>query len=131
MPLMAELGGDMQWQDNESLRYTRGQPGADRADPRPEVQAHGRRGLCAADPRTGHWLKITPAWRLDWVGGNFRNRLNGTTAPINDYGTISQPKLSVAMTPAQRRDALWQLWQELPDRPRLGRLSDPAAHGQS
>ncbi|WP_348240267.1 hypothetical protein, partial [Salmonella enterica] len=42
------------------------------------------------------WLRITPAYRVDWVDGSFNNRLNSTTAPINDYGSIDQPKLSIA-----------------------------------
>ncbi|MCX7677504.1 MAG: TonB-dependent receptor, partial [Alteraurantiacibacter sp.] len=29
------------------------------------------------------------------------NRLNGTSAPVNDYGSIDQPKLSVALLPAK------------------------------
>ncbi|QYJ79308.1 TonB-dependent receptor [Shewanella acanthi] len=45
------------------------------------------------------WLRITPAWRVDRVGGDFKNHLSGQDAPINDYGTISQPKLAVAIMP--------------------------------
>ena len=45
------------------------------------------------------WLKLTPAWRVDWVGGRFANRLAATTAPINDYGAISQPKFSASIMP--------------------------------
>jgi iron complex outermembrane receptor protein len=35
------------------------------------------------------------------VGGDFTNRLNGSKAPINDYGAISQPKLAVAIKPVK------------------------------
>lgn len=101
MPLMAELGGDMQWQDDESLRYNSVArvPTAQTRDQKFKLNLGGIYAQLILQP--ADWLKITPAWRLDWVGGNFRNRLNNTTAPINAYGTISQPKLSVAITPAK------------------------------
>ncbi|MGE3693249.1 MAG: TonB-dependent receptor [Novosphingobium sp.] len=101
VPLMAELGGDIQWQDNESLRYTAVErvPTAQTRDQKFKLNAGGVYAQIVLQP--ADWLKVTPAWRLDWVGGMFRNRLNNTTAPINDYGTISQPKLSVAVTPVQ------------------------------
>ena len=80
--LMIEAGGDVQVQDNKSLRW---------------LTVYG--GYLQAVIEPTDWLKITPAWRLDRVAGDFTHRLAGTTAPINDYGTISQPKLSVAVTP--------------------------------
>ena len=43
------------------------------------------------------WLRITPAWRLDRVSGGFSDNLNSIDATANDYGTISQPKLSMAV----------------------------------
>lgn len=99
MPLMLETGGDMQWQDNRSLRYLT----ADRtitSQTRNQAFTLNVGGVYAqAILQPARWLTITPAWRLDSVSGHFRNRLGGTAAPINDYGTISQPKLSVAITP--------------------------------
>ncbi len=99
MPLMLEAGGDGQWQDNESARWlsvarvltsqTRDQQ-FDTAIAGAYVQA-------IFEP--ADWLRITPAYRIDWVSGDFSNRLAGTTAPINDYGSIDQPKLSVAVMP--------------------------------
>ncbi len=99
MPLMTELGGDVQWQDDVSLRYTAVSrvPTAQTRDQKFKLSVGGVYGqiILEATP----WLRITPAWRWDWVGGSFLNRLNGKPAPINDYGTISQPKISVAITP--------------------------------
>lgn len=99
MPLMAEIGGDVQWQDNESLRFTAlaGVPTAQTRNQKFKLTVGGIYAQMVLDP--AEWLKITPAWRLDWVGGTFRNALSNTSAPINKYGTISQPKLSVAVTP--------------------------------
>jgi iron complex outermembrane receptor protein len=97
--LMLEVGGDVQVQDNESLRYLT-------ADRRITSQTRDQAfGLTVAggyaqaviEPTT--WLSITPGWRFDTVSGTLRNRMNGQRYPINDYGTISQPKLSVAITP--------------------------------
>jgi iron complex outermembrane recepter protein len=99
--VMAEIGGDMQWQDNESLRFTAVNrvPTAQTRDQKFKLDVGGAYAQLILQP--ADWIKITPAWRIDWVGGRFNNRLNGTFAPINDYGAISQPKLAVAITPAE------------------------------
>ncbi|MGE0387830.1 MAG: TonB-dependent receptor [Gammaproteobacteria bacterium] len=99
MPVGAEIGGDMQWQNNESLRFTAVNrvPTAQTRDQRFRLDIGGVYAQAVLQPAP--WLTLTPAWRLDWVDGNYRDRLSSTTAPINDYGTISQPKLSVAITP--------------------------------
>ncbi|WP_226017872.1 TonB-dependent receptor [Novosphingobium sp. FKTRR1] len=99
VPFMAEIGGDYQWQDDTSLRFNT----VDRVPTRQTRDQHfilnvgGAYAQVLVEP--AKWLKITPAWRFDRVSGHFANRLAGTTAPINDYGTISQPKVSVAATP--------------------------------
>lgn len=46
---------------------------------------------------------LVPAFRVDRVSGSYINALNGMTYSINDYGLISQPKLS----------AIYQLSQPL------------------
>lgn len=99
VPVMAELGGDMQWQDNVSRRYATVERvvTAQTRDQAFTTNVGGIYGQVALRPVA--WLTLTPAWRFDWVGGQFRNRLAGTSAPINAYGTISQPKLQVALTP--------------------------------
>ena len=101
MPIMAEIGGDAQWQDNTSLRFTalNRVPTAQTRDQKYTLNVAGVYAQLVLEPAP--WLKLTPAWRFDRVGGHFRNGLNNTRAPINDYGTISQPKFSVAVTPAE------------------------------
>lgn len=99
-PLMLEAGGNVEWQDNRSLRWLSvlRVPTSQTRDQQYDLTVGGAYVQAIVEPAP--WLRITPAWRLDWVGGTFRNRLNATTAPVNDYGTISQPKLSVAVLPA-------------------------------
>lgn len=98
--LMLEAGGDVQVQDNESQRWLT----ADRRiTGRTRDQAFGLTvagGYAQAVIEPAGWLSITPGWRFDTVSGTLRNRLNGQRYPINAYGTISQPKVSVAITPA-------------------------------
>lgn len=48
------------------------------------------------------WLRITPALRVDWIDGGFYNALTDEHAEINDYGAIKQPKLSLAIMPAEQ-----------------------------
>lgn len=97
--LMIEVGGDVQRQDNQSLRWLT----ADRRiTSQTRDQAFGLTiagGYAQAVIEPVGWLSITPGWRIDTVSGSLRNRLNGLRYPINDYGTISQPKLSVAVMP--------------------------------
>ncbi|NKJ42977.1 TonB-dependent receptor [Novosphingobium sp. SG720] len=102
VPVMAEVGGDMQWQDNVSLRYNT-VARVVTAQTRDQAFTTNIGGVYAqVRLEPAPWLTISPGWRLDWVGGTFHNRLTGTTAPINDYGTISQPKLQVAITPVSQ-----------------------------
>lgn len=101
MPVMAEVGGDTQWQDNVSLRFTavNRAPTAQTRDQAFKLAVSGVYGQLTLEPAP--WLKITPAWRWDWVDGSFFNGLSGQFAPVNAYGTIGQPKLAVAVTPAR------------------------------
>lgn len=98
--LMAEAGGDVQWQHNRSLRWTtdRRTIVAATRDQDFDLTVGGAYVQAIVTPL--RWLTVTPAWRIDRVGGSYTNRLNGVSYPLNDYGTISQPKLSVALTPA-------------------------------
>ena len=99
MDLMLEAGGDVQWQDNKSLRWLSVErvPTSQTRDQQFDLTVGGAYVQAIIEPTD--WLRITPAYRIDWVGGTFENRLNSTTAPINDYGSIDQPKLSVAILP--------------------------------
>lgn len=99
--LMLEAGGDVQVQDNESLRWLT----ANRIiTSQTRDQAFGLTvagGYAQAVIEPTAWLSITPGWRFDTVSGTLRNRLNGQSYPINDYGVISQPKVSVAVLPVK------------------------------
>ncbi|MGD9472944.1 MAG: TonB-dependent receptor [Novosphingobium sp.] len=99
MDLMLEAGGDVQWQDNKSLRWLSVErvPTSQTRDQQFDLTVGGAYVQAIIEPTD--WLRITPAYRIDWVGGTFENRLNSTAAPINDYGSIDQPKLSVAILP--------------------------------
>ncbi|MEH3159044.1 MAG: TonB-dependent receptor [Sphingomonas taxi] len=99
--LMLEVGGDVQVQDNDSLRWLT-------ADRRITSQTRDQAfaltvagGYAQAVIEPLPWLSITPGWRVDTVSGHLRNRLTSQRYPINAYGTISQPKVSVAVTPAK------------------------------
>ena len=98
-PLMLEVGGDYQDQDNTSLRYlsVARVPSTQTRDQAFKLRVGGVYAQAILEPAP--WLKLTPGWRVDWVGGRFANRLAATTAPINDYGAISQPKFSAAIMP--------------------------------
>jgi iron complex outermembrane receptor protein len=99
--LVFEVGGDVQRQDNISLRYNT----LERAvvtqtrDQKFALTVGGIYVQSVIEPVP--WLTLTPAWRIDWVEGRFLNRLAKTSAPVNDYGAIQQPKFSLALRPAQ------------------------------
>ncbi|WP_240313496.1 TonB-dependent receptor [Sphingomonas carotinifaciens] len=97
--LMAEAGGDVQWQHNRSLRWTTDRRTIVAATRDQDFDLTVGGAYVQAIVTPVRWLTVTPAWRIDRVGGTFTNRLNGVSYPLNDYGTISQPKLSVALTP--------------------------------
>lgn len=97
--LAFDVGVDYHDQDNVSLRYltTNRTPVSLTRDQAFTLSTTGVFAQAIVEPAP--WLRITPAWRVDWVEGDFENRLAATTAPINDYGAIQQPKLSVAWLP--------------------------------
>lgn len=101
MPLMLEVGGDYQDQDNISRRYlSAGRVATSQTrDQAFTLKVGGvyAQAIWEATP----WLRLTPAYRIDWVGGRFRNLLGNSEAPINDYGAIRQPKMSVTLMPAK------------------------------
>jgi len=97
--LMTEAGGDVQWQQNRSLRWTTDRRRIVAATRDQDFDLTVGGGYVQAIVTPVRWLTLTPAWRIDRVGGTYTDRLNGIGYPLNDYGTISQPKLSVALTP--------------------------------
>ena len=95
-----EGGVDWHHQDNQAIRYlsnNRVRTGVsfDRAFTLDVVGAYMQAVIQPTD-----WLKITPAYRLDWVDGDFTNRVSGAHYPAIDYGTIHSPKISAVVTAA-------------------------------
>lgn len=99
--LVFEVGGDVQRQDNISLRYnTLERKVVTRTrDQKFALTVGGIYVQSVIEPTP--WLTLTPAWRVDWVDGRFLNRLTSAGAPVNHYGAIQQPKFSLALRPAQ------------------------------
>jgi iron complex outermembrane receptor protein len=97
--LQIEAGGDVQVQDNQSRRWLTERRLTTRQtrDQAFDLTVYGGYLQAVVEPTA--WLKITPAWRVDRVSGDITDRLGGARYGVNDYGTISQPKLSVAVTP--------------------------------
>ncbi|MEN9315581.1 MAG: hypothetical protein RIS35_1974 [Pseudomonadota bacterium] len=87
-------GVDVERQDNRSERYdTVAQARtAQTRDQRFDFDVAG--AFVQAVIRPTGALTVTPGWRVDRITGSYANRLNGQTYPVNDYGTIGQPKLS-------------------------------------
>lgn len=98
--LVFEIGGDVQRQDNISLRFNTVERvvSSQTRNQKFSLTVGGVYVQSVIEPTA--WLTLTPAWRIDWVDGQFLNRLTGVAAPINDYGAIQQPKFSVAVRPA-------------------------------
>ncbi len=97
--LAIEAGGDMQVQNDRSRRWsTMGRAlTSPTRDQDFDLTVYGGYVQAVIEPVQG--LTITPGWRLDRVAGDYLDRLTGRTAPVNNYGTISQPKIAVALTP--------------------------------
>ncbi len=99
--LALEFGTSVERQDNISQRFlTVAQvPSSQTRDQQFDLTVAGAYIQTMIEPVS--WLRITPAWRLDRVSGDFTDHLVATQAKANDYGNISQPKLSVAVLPAE------------------------------
>lgn len=99
--LVFEVGGDVQRQDNISLRYNTIERvvTSQTRDQKFNLTVGGVYVQSVIEPTS--WLTLTPAWRIDWVDGQFLNRLTGKASPVNDYGAIQQPKFSLALRPAE------------------------------
>jgi len=97
--LAVEAGGDVQRQQNRSLRRTTDRRKVIAATRDQDFHLTAGGGYVQAVVTPLRWLTVTPAWRLDWIGGDYTDRLTAQSYPRNKYGTISQPKLSVALTP--------------------------------
>lgn len=94
-----EAGADTETQDDASRRYLTVE----------RMRTKSTRDQAWTQRNLGLWtqavieplpaLRIVPGLRLDRLGGHFDDRLNHKSAGINDYGTITQPKLSAVWTP--------------------------------
>ncbi|MEY4767613.1 MAG: hypothetical protein RL637_252 [Pseudomonadota bacterium] len=96
-----ETGFDVQYQDNKSSRYLTANRIVNSQTRDQQFDFYDYGGYVQAMIKPVNWLKITPGFRVDEVGGNFNNKLNGKTASINDYGAIWQPKIGVVITPIE------------------------------
>lgn len=99
--LVIETGADIQAQDNHHLRWLGNNRSRTSVAFNRQFDLNVYGGYVQAVIEPTDWLKITPAWRLDWVDGDFTNMVSGARFPNNDYGTISQPKLSAVITPVE------------------------------
>lgn len=96
-----EVGADFHYQENDSIRYLTERRHRTRQtrDQRFTFFTYG--GYIQGIIKPFKWLKIVPGYRADGIGGDFINQLTSTRAPIYNYGTISQPKISVVLTPLE------------------------------
>lgn len=90
-----EGGFDAQWQDNTAQRYRTVQQArtSQIRDWNFDLNTKGAYVQAVVQPVQA--LKIISALRVDRVSGNFTDGLSKTTSPVHDYGTITQPKISM------------------------------------
>ena len=101
-----EVGFDIQQQDNKSRRW---RPIIDRVRQGPpardqEFNFHVYGGYMSALIQPFKWLRITPGFRVDRVGGDYFKDLTqrpAATAAVNNFGTIWQPKIGAVVTPIE------------------------------
>ena len=103
-----EVGFDIQQQDNKSRRWrplvdTIRQETFPRRDQKFNFHVYG--GYLSALIQPFKWLKLTPGFRVDQVGGDsFRDtgtRADKPSGVINNYGAIWQPKIGAVITPIE------------------------------
>jgi iron complex outermembrane receptor protein len=94
-----EGGLDVQQQDNESQRYFDVARVRQRQTRDQSFDLTNYGGYAQVVIKPYDWLKLVPAVRADAYDGGFDDLLGGTSADINDYGTIWQPKFSGVVTP--------------------------------
>lgn len=109
-----EVGFDIQQQDNKSRRWAgklksgdfvgtidRVRQGAPVRDQ--EFNFHTYGGYMSALIQPFKWLRLTPGFRVDRVGGDYFTDAGSKAAfsngTLNNYGTIWQPKVGAVITP--------------------------------
>lgn len=102
-------GLDAERQQNRSERYNTVSQARTAQTRNQDFDLNTVGGFAQVVIKSGPALTITPAWRIDRITGQYTNRLNGQSYAANDYGAISQPKLSAvyALSPA---DSLYANW---------------------
>jgi len=93
--LRLDGGLNYEHQDNQSRRYATvaRQKTSQTRNQQSYLNNAGAYVQAAVEPVDG--LQLIPAYRLDRFNGTYHNELNDTSAELNDYGTIKQPKMSV------------------------------------
>jgi iron complex outermembrane receptor protein len=94
-----ETGFDIQQQDNKSSRYKDVERVRTTQTRDQDYNFYVYGGYLQAMIKPFKWLKLTPGFRADRVGGDFTNVLTSKSYTANDYGTIWQPKMGVVVTP--------------------------------
>lgn len=90
-----EGGLDAQWQDNTAQRYRTIQRSRTSQIRDWDFELNTRGVYMQAVVQPVQALKIIPALRVDRISGSFTDGLTKTTSATHDYGTITQPKISV------------------------------------
>lgn len=96
-----ETGFDIQQQDNKSSRYRDIERVRTTQTRDQDFNFYVYGGYLQAMIKPFKWLKLTPGFRADRVGGEFTNVLTNKSYTANDYGTIWQPKMGVVVTPIE------------------------------
>jgi iron complex outermembrane receptor protein len=99
--LSVEWGISGEWQDNISQRYRtlNRVRQAQTRDQHFDFNTIGGYVQAVFSPLSR--LRLVTGWRVDKITGDFRNALSNVTAPIYDFGWISQPKFSAVVTLAE------------------------------
>ncbi len=97
-----EGGADLHREHNNSLRYLTAER-AKQSQTRDQSFSFDTQGAYVqAVIAPIESLKVIPAYRIDDVEGSFTDRLTRRTSPINDFGLVKQPKVSVVYAPWQQ-----------------------------
>lgn len=93
-------GVDVQYQDDLYQRYTTQDRVRQGAPFRDWDYSQGYYGsYLQADSKVLSWLRLTGAIRVDYLFGEFEDKVAGEKADMIDYGTIWQPKFGMVITP--------------------------------
>ncbi|GAB3417803.1 TonB-dependent receptor [Massilia agilis] len=89
------VGGlDTEHQDNSSQRYNTVEQVRTAQTRNQQFDLDTTGGFVQVVYKPSSALTVTPAWRGDKIAGTYTNLLGGQTYGVNDYGLISQPKIS-------------------------------------